>query len=72
MNKSFILLILFISIFSNCFSQTYEELILKGSQNFEIRNYSVALNDFTKAIILDSTIAIGYYNRALVKNEMHD
>lgn len=43
-----------------------------GDAAKELRQYDKAMNAYTNAINLDSTFAIGYYGRGLVKEAQHD
>ena len=62
-------LILFISAVS--FGQTAEEYFNSGLAKYELKDYSRAISDYTKAIEL-TPASNAYFNRGLAKKKLED
>jgi tetratricopeptide (TPR) repeat protein len=71
MKKTFLfLLFLFVSI--SGFSQTARDFINEGRYKYDLKDFTGAIDDFTKAISLDSNSDSAYYYRAISRFELGD
>ena len=71
MKKAILFLVLqFVTI--SGFSQTARDFINQGKYKYDLKNYSGAIDDFTKAISLDSNSDSAYYYRAISKELLGD
>jgi tetratricopeptide (TPR) repeat protein len=70
--KKAILFLLLIFVTMTGLGQTTKDFINKGRYKYDLKDYSGAINDFTKAISLDSNSDSAYYYRALAKGLLGD
>jgi Tetratricopeptide repeat len=66
------ILFLFLLFPAYSFSQTAKEYFDKGNSKFDIKDFSGAIQDFTKAIKFNPKYAMAYNNRGFAKTELHD
>ena len=60
--KNIILILVFILIRINLNSQTTEEYIKAGQVNFDAGNFNEAINNYTRALEIDSLIINGVFS----------
>lgn len=63
--RFFLSLVLFSNI--NCFCQTAQDYFIMGIAKANVQDYHGAINDYNKAIEIDSNSAATYNNRGLAK-----
>jgi tetratricopeptide (TPR) repeat protein len=67
-----IFLIAFLFSFSTCYSLTAKEYLSRGNAKVEIKNYSGAIDDFSKALEIDIKYTEAYINRGSEKENIED
>jgi len=71
--KSTTTLIIFcIFITTLTYAQTAEDYLKAGNTKYELKDYKGALQDYNKAIELNTNYAYAYYNRGIAKYELKD
>ncbi|MDA0889486.1 MAG: tetratricopeptide repeat protein [Bacteroidetes bacterium] len=70
--KTYILFTLALLISFSSFGQTAEEYFNSGYDKDDLKDYSGAIADYTKAIELDPNFAYAYYNRGNSKKNLKD
>ena len=63
----FFFILFIISLNHTAYIQSAEEYLVIGNEKLVNKNYSGAIEDFTKAIELNPNYADAYYNRGLCK-----
>ena len=70
--KSALYLFLTLGSFLNALCQTSEDYFNKGLEKYRHRDYSGAIQDYSKAIEIDSNNATAYNNRGHTKYQLQD